>query len=113
VATKALAWSGPRGGQIGVGFDDGHFGIRQMRAEIDLAGQAYPDLPDEVPSGTRFVFGEDGMGHLTARFKVGTTVYRGGGQRDDLRRLWDTVGLIDRLLHAERSKPTSRSAERH
>jgi hypothetical protein len=83
-----------------------------MRAEIDLAGQAYPDLPDEVPPGTRFVFGKDGTGHLTARFKVGTTVYRGGGQ-GDLRRLWDTVGLIDRLLHAERLKATSQSAVRH
>jgi hypothetical protein len=51
------------------------------------------------------VFGEDGTGHLTARFKVGTTVYRGGGQRDDLRRLWGTVGLVDRLLRAERPKP--------
>jgi len=107
-----MEWFGPRGGQIGVGFDDGHFGLQQMRAEIDLAGQAYPDLPDEVPPGTSFVFGKDGTGHLTARFKVGTTVYRGGGQ-GDLRRLWDTVGLIDRLLHAERSKPASRSAVRH
>ena len=93
MTTIALSWSGPRGGQIGVGFDDAHFGIRQMRAEIDLAGQAYPDLPDEVPSGTSFVFGKDGTGTLTARFKVGTTVYRGGGQ-GDLRRLWDSVGLI-------------------
>jgi hypothetical protein len=106
-----LAWSGPRGGQIGVGFDDGHFGIRQMRAEIDSAGQAYPDLPDEVPSGTRFVFGKDGTGHLTARFKVGATVYRSGGQRGDLSRLWDTVGLIDRLLHQGRPNSTSKSAE--
>jgi len=112
VATKALAWSGLKGGEIGVGFDDAHFGLQQMETEIDLAGQAYPDLPDEVPSGTSFVFGKDGTGTLTARFKVGTTVYRGGGQ-GDLRRLWDTVGLIDRLLHAERLEPTSRSAVRH
>ncbi len=49
MATKALAWSGFRGGQIGIGFDDAHFGFQQMRAEIDLVGQAYPDLPDEVP----------------------------------------------------------------
>jgi hypothetical protein len=108
-----LAWSGLKGGEIGVGFDDAHFGLQQMKTEIDLAGQAYPDLPDEVPSGTSFVFGKDGTGHLTARFKVGTTVYRDGGQGDDLRRLWDTVGLIDRLLRAERLGPTSQSAARH
>lgn len=113
MATKALAWVGLRGGQIGVGFDDTHFGLQQMKTEIDLVGQAYPDLPDEVPPGTSFVFGKDGTGHLTARFKVGTTVYRGGGQRDDLRRLWDTVRLIDRLLHAERLEPTFQSAVRH
>jgi hypothetical protein len=112
VATKALAWSGLRGGKIGVGFDDAHFGLQQMKTEIDLVGQTYPDLPDEVPSGTSFVFGKDGTGHLTARFKVGTTVYRGGGQ-GDLRRLWDTVGLIDRLLRAESLEPTSQSAARH
>jgi len=113
VGTRALAWSGPRGGEIGVGFDDAHFNPRQMETEIDLAGRAYPDLPDEVPSGKRFVFGEDGTGHLTARFKVGTTVYRGGGQGDDLRRMWDTVGLIARLLRAERLGASSRSAIRH
>jgi hypothetical protein len=103
VAKKALAWSGLKGGQIGVGFDDGHFGPDEMRAEIDSVGEAYPNLPDEVPPGTSFVFAKDSTGHLTARFKVGDTVYRNGGQRD-LRRLWDTVGLIDRLLHPERCK---------
>jgi hypothetical protein len=59
------------------------------------------------------VFGKDGTGHLTARFKVGATVYRGGGQGYDLRRLWDTVGPIDRLLRAERLEATSQSAARH
>jgi hypothetical protein len=106
VATKALAWAGLNGGQIGVGFDDGHFGLNQMRTEIDLVGRAYPNLPDEVPPGTRFVFGKDSTGHLTARFKVGRTVYRSGGYRD-LHRLWETVGLIDRLLHGERYKAAS------
>ena len=108
-----MAWSGPRGGKIGVGFDDAHFNPRQMETEIDLAGRAYPDLPDEVPSGTRFVFGKDGTGHFTARFKVGTMVFRGGAQGDDLRRLWGTVGLIARLLRAERLGASSRSAIRH
>ena len=113
MGTIALAWSGLKGGKIGVGFDDAHFGPQQIKTEIALAGQAYPDLPDEVPPGTRFAFGKDGTGHLTARFKVGTTVYQGGGQGHDLRRLWDTVGLIDRLLRAERLRPTSQSAARH
>jgi hypothetical protein len=112
VGTKALAWSGLKGGKIDIGLHDTHFGLQQMETEIDLAGQAYPNLPDEVPSGTRFVFGKDGTGHLTARFKVGTTVYRGGSQ-GDLRRLWDTVGLIDRLLRAERLEATSQGASRH
>ena len=112
MATRALAWSGLKGGTISVGFDDGHFAPEQMRTEIDLVGQAYPNLPDEVPQGTSFLFGKDGTGHLTARFKVGTTVCRSGGQRHDPRRLWHTVSLIDRLLHAESSKPTSRSPGR-
>ena len=101
-----LAWTGPRGGQIDVGFDDWHFGPEQMRTEIGFARQAHPYLPDEVPPGTIFAFGKEGMGHLKARFRVGTTVYRSGGQRD-LRRLWETVGLIDRLLHPERHKIAS------
>ena len=68
MATKALAWSGPKGGKIGVGFDDGHFSLEQMRAEIDLVGEAYPNLPDEVPPGTSFVFAKESTGHLRARF---------------------------------------------
>jgi len=106
VAAHMLAWTGPRGGQIDVGFDDWHFGPEQMRTEIGFARQAHPYLPDEVPPGTIFAFGKEGMGHLKARFRVGTTVYRSGGQRD-LRRLWETVGLIDRLLHPERHKIAS------
>ena len=106
MAARALAWRGPKGGQIGVGFDDGHFGPEQMSTEIDLVGRAYPNLPDEVPPGTRFVFAMDVTGHLTARFKVGTTIFRSGGQRD-LHRMWGTVELIDRLLRRERSKIAS------
>ena len=107
MAKKALAWSGPKGGQIGVGFDDGHFGLQEMRAEIDLVSEAYPNLPDEVPPGTSILFGKESTGHLTARFKVGATVYRSGGQEGALRRLWDTVGLIDQLLHPGRLKIAS------
>ena len=106
MATKALAWSGPKGGKIGVGFDDGHFGLEQMRAQIDLVGEAYPNLPDEVPPGTSFMFAKESTGHLMARFRVGHTVYRSGGQRD-LRRLWDSVALIDQLSHPERYKIAS------
>ena len=106
MATKALAWSGPKGGKIGVGFDDGHFSLEQMRAEIDLVGEAYPNLPDEVPPGTSFVFAKESTGHLRARFRVGDTVYRNGCQRD-LHRLWDSVGLIDQLLQPERYKSAS------
>lgn len=96
MAARVLEWTGPKGGWIGVGFDDGHFGSEQMGAEIDSARRAYPTLPDEVPPGTRFSFGRDATGHLEARFRVGSTVYRCGG-RADLRGLWQTVGLIDRL----------------
>ena len=101
MAARVLEWTGPKGGKIGVGFDDGHFGPERMRAEIDSAGDAYPNLPDEVPPGTRFSFGREGTGHLAARFRVGNTVYRSGGPEGELRGLWDTVGLIDRLLHPE------------
>jgi hypothetical protein len=76
VAACVLLWRGSRGGQIAVGFDDEHFSLAQMREEIDLVGEAHPNLPDEVPSGTRFVFAKEGTtGHLLARFKVGDTVY--------------------------------------
>ena len=70
-----------QGRHEGVGFDDGHFGSEQMKAEIGFARRAHPDLPDEVPPGTIFTFGKEGTGHLKARFRVGTTVYRSGGQR--------------------------------
>jgi hypothetical protein len=48
VAPHVLAWSGPKGGTIGVGFDDEHFGVKQMQTEIDLMGEAHPDLPDDA-----------------------------------------------------------------
>jgi hypothetical protein len=49
VAACVLRWSGPNGGQIGVGFDDAHFSLKEMSAEIDFVRDAYPNLPDEVP----------------------------------------------------------------
>jgi hypothetical protein len=101
-----LAWTGPKGGTVGVGFDDGHFGLEEMSAEIAFVGEAYPNLPDEVAQGASFVFAKEGTGHLKARFRVGGTVYRSGGQRD-LRGLWGTAGLIDRLSHPERYKIAS------
>ena len=96
-----LEWTGPEGGTIAVGFDDAHFGPEQMMVEIAFADEAHPNLPDEVPGGTRFAFAKETTGHLIARFKVGGVVYRSGGQRD-LRRLWEAVGLVDRLAHPER-----------
>ena len=107
MATYVLPWPGPKGGQIGVGFDDKHFSRAQMRAEIDLACEAHPNLPDEVPAGTSFVFSKESTtGHLLARFKVGDTVYRDVAQRS-LRRLWDSVDLVDQLLHPESYKIVS------
>jgi hypothetical protein len=106
VATHVLTWSGPEGGQIGVGFDDEHFSLEEMFAEIALVGETYPNLPDEVPLGTRFVLAKESTGHLMARFRVAHTVYRSGGQ-PDLHRLWDSVALIDQLSHPERYKIAS------
>ena len=103
MAPQLLTWSGPKGGRISVGFDDEHFRLAQMREEIDSAGEAYPNLPDEVPPGTRFVFAKESTGHLLARFKVGDTVYRKVAQHS-LRGLWEMVGLIDQLLDPERYK---------
>jgi hypothetical protein len=58
VATRTLSWSGPKGGEIGIGFDDEHFGLGDMRGEIERMEDAYPNLPNEVPQGTSFVFSE-------------------------------------------------------
>ena len=102
MAACVLLWRGSKGGQIGVGFADEHFRLAQMREEIDLVCEAHPNLPDEVPSGTRFVFAKESMtGHLLARFKVGNSVYRNVAQ-GSLRALWDGVDLIEQLLHPER-----------
>ena len=104
MAAQVLRWSGPKGGQISVGFDDEHFSLIQMREEIDLVGEAHPDLPDEVPQGTSFVFSKERTtGHLAARFKVGDTIYRKVAQHS-VRGLWEMVGLIDQLSHPERYK---------
>lgn len=103
VATRLLTWSGPKGGRISVGFDDDYFCLAQMREEIDSVREAYPNLPDEVPPGTRFVFAKESTGYLLARFKVGHTVYRNSSQ-SSLRRLWEVVGFIERLLHPARYK---------
>jgi hypothetical protein len=60
--------------------------------------EAYPNLPEEVPEGTSFVFAKDGTGHLLARFRVGDSVYRNASQ-GGLHHLWETVHYIERLLH--------------
>ena len=101
-----MSWFGPKGGKIGVGFDDEHFGRAEMQVEIDLMHQKHPNLPDEVPPGTSFVFAKESTGHLSARFKVGDTVYRSGAERS-LRRLWETVSLIEQLLHPARYRSVS------
>ncbi len=107
MASQVLRWSGPKGGQIGVGFDDEHFSLAQMREEIAFVGEAHPTLPDEVPLGTSFVFAKESTGHLLARFRVGDTVYRNVAQRSSLHRLWEGVDLIEQLLHPERYKVVS------
>ena len=103
---RVLSWSGGQGGKIDVGFDDKHFGVKEMREEITLMSEVHPTLPDEVPQGTVFTFAKESTGHLMARFKVGDTVYRDVAQ-SSLRRLWDTVDLIEQLLHPERYKIVS------
>jgi hypothetical protein len=90
VAARLSSWFGPKGCKIGVGFDDEHFAWAEMESEIDAMRKAHPNLPDEVPPGTTFVFVKEDTGHLSARFRVGDTVYRSGAERS-LRRLWETV----------------------
>ena len=97
--SHVLLWSGPQGGQISIGFDDEHFGLPQMRAEIDLMRAAHPKLPDEVPRGTGYAFTrEESTGYLLARFRVGHDVYR-NADRGDLSRLWESAHYVDRLMH--------------
>jgi hypothetical protein len=99
VASHVFLWSGPQGGHISIGFDDEHFRLPQMRAEIDFMRQAHPKLPDEVPQGTSFAFSkEESTGYLLARFRVGNDVYRNADQ-GDLSRLWESVHYIDLLMH--------------
>ena len=106
MAARVLSWFGPEGGKIGVGFDDEHFACAEMELEIDAMRQAHPNLPDEVPPGTTFVFVKEGTGHLSARFRVGDTVYRSGAERS-LLRLWETVHLIEQLAHPARYRSVS------
>ncbi len=106
MAARVSSWFGPKGGKIGVGFDDEHFSWAEMESEINSIRQAHPNLPDEVPPGTTFVFVKEDTGHLSARFRVGDTVYRSGAERS-LRRLWETVHLIEQLAHPARYRSVS------
>ena len=99
MASHVLLWSGSEGGQISIGFDDEHFGLPQMRAEIDFMRTAHPKLPDEVPWGTNFAFSkEERTGYLSARFRVGKNVYRNADQ-GNLSRLWESAHYVARLMH--------------
>ena len=106
MAARVLPWFGLEGGKIGVGFDDEHFGIAEMQIEISSMREGHPSSQDEVPPGTSFVFVKEGTGHLSARVKVGDTVYRSGAERS-LRRLWETAYLIEQLLHPARYRNVS------
>jgi hypothetical protein len=78
-----------------------------MQSEIDFTRQAHPNLPDKVPLGTVFAFAkEKKTGLLMGRFRVGDTVYQNGAQRS-LHSLWDTVDLIEQLLHPAHHKIVS------
>jgi hypothetical protein len=88
LAARVASWFGPKGCKIGA-----------MR-------QAHPNLPDEVPPGKTFVFLKEGTGHISARFRVGDTVYRSAAERS-LRRLWETVHLIEQLAHPARYRSVS------
>jgi hypothetical protein len=62
MSTRVLPWVGPRGANISVGFDDDLFGSEAMQAEIALMSKAHPNLPEEVPQGTRFAFAKESTG---------------------------------------------------
>jgi hypothetical protein len=99
VASHVFLWSGPEGGQISIGFDDAHFGLPQMRAEINFMRAAHPKLPDEVPRGTSFAFTkEESTGYLLAHYRVGNNVYRNADQ-SNLSRLWESAHYVARLVH--------------
>jgi hypothetical protein len=107
MSMMVLSWPGANGGKIDVSFDDEHFGVNEMQSEIDFTRQEHPNLPDEVPLGTAFAFAkEKKTGHLMGRFRVGDTVYRNVAQRS-LHSLWDTVDLIEQLMHPARHKIVS------
>jgi len=99
MSTRVLPWKGPKGAKISVGFDDDLFGPEEMQRQIESMSEAHPNLPDEVPQGTNFVFAkEPSTGYLLARFRVGDTVYRNANQ-DSLHHLRESVHFIDGLLH--------------
>jgi hypothetical protein len=99
MSTRVLPWVGPHGATISVGFDDDVFEAQEMQAEITFMSEGHPNLPEEVPQGSSFVFAkEPSTGYLLARFRVGDTVYRSANQ-DSLHRLWESVHFIDSLLH--------------
>jgi hypothetical protein len=99
VASHVFLWSGPEGGQISIGFDDAHFGLPQMRDEINFMRAAHPKLPDEVPRGTSFAFTkEESTGYLLAHYRVGNNVYRNADQ-SNLSRLWESAHYVARLVH--------------
>jgi spore coat protein CotF len=99
VASHVFLWSGPEGGQISIGFDDAHFGLPQMRAEINFMRAAHPKLPDEVPRGTSFAFTkEESTGYLLAHYRVGNNVYRNADQ-NNLSHLWESAHYVARLMH--------------
>jgi hypothetical protein len=104
LAARVASWFGPKGCKIGVGFDYEHFDWTEM--ESDAMRQAHPNLPDEVPPVTTFVFLKEDTGHISARFRVGDTVYRSAAERS-LRRLWETVRLIEQLAHPARYRSVS------
>ena len=101
MSTRVLAWRGPQGAAIPVGFDDDVFGSEAMRAEIESMSEAHPKLPDEVPHGSSIAFGKDSTGHLFARFRVGDTVYRKANQ-GGLHELWEGVHYIVSLSRPRR-----------
>ncbi len=98
MSTRVLWWRGSEGASISVGFDENVFGSEAMLAEIASMSEAHPKLPEEVPTGSGFVFAKDGTGQLIARFRVGDMVYRKASQ-GDLHELWEGVHYIECLLH--------------
>jgi hypothetical protein len=94
---QVMSWSGPEGGRISVGFDDDHFGLEEMQTEMDFMREAHPSLPDKVP----------GDEHRVLQGEHGTPLGPVQGERYRLQErdrmgpapLWNTVHLIDQLIH--------------